>query len=79
MALLFLFNLFFRLQKTAGEWRVAFTIYAVSFLISAISFTLLARGETEPWARDDVQDEQLASDYEADKELMEMNAKNSNI
>jgi hypothetical protein len=52
------------------EWRFAFMLYALSFLISAIAFSLLARGETEPWARDEVRDEK--GDVDADKELMEM-------
>jgi hypothetical protein len=47
-------------------------LYAASFLISAIAFTFLARGETEPWARDDAHDEKVNYDPEASKELMEM-------
>ena len=49
-------------------------MYAASFLISAIVFSLLARGETEPWARDDVHDEKINYDTDADKELVEMKA-----
>ena len=48
-------------------------IYAASFLISAIAFTLAASGETESWARDDVHDEKINYDADANKELMEMN------
>jgi hypothetical protein len=48
-------------------------IYAASFLISAVAFSFLARGETEPWARDDVHDEKINYDTDANKELMEMN------
>jgi hypothetical protein len=47
-------------------------LYAASFLISAIAFSFLARGETEPWARDDVHDEKIHYDTDANKELMEM-------
>jgi hypothetical protein len=47
-------------------------IYAAAFLISAIAFSLFARGETEPWARDDVHDEKINYDTDADKELVEM-------
>jgi hypothetical protein len=43
-------------------------LYAASFLISAIAFSILARGETEPWARD----EDIKNDPDANKELMEM-------
>jgi hypothetical protein len=49
-------------------------LYAASFLISAIAFTFLARGETEPWARDDVDDEKINYNTGADKELIEMTA-----
>jgi len=48
-------------------------LYAASFLISAIAFSILARGETEPWARDDVHDENKNSDTDANQELMERN------
>lgn len=47
-------------------------LYAASFLISAIAFSLLARGETEAWARDDVHDEKINYDVDAKQELMEM-------
>jgi hypothetical protein len=47
-------------------------LYAASFLISAAAFSFLARGETEPWARDDVHDEKINYDTDANKELMEM-------
>jgi hypothetical protein len=47
-------------------------MYAASFLISAIIFSLFARGETEPWARDDARDETKAGEVDADKQLMEM-------
>jgi hypothetical protein len=47
-------------------------LYAASFLISAVSFSLLARGETESWARDDVHDEKINYDVDANKELMEI-------
>ncbi|UJR30737.1 hypothetical protein I4U23_018257 [Adineta vaga] len=60
-------------NKTATEWKLAFMLYAASFLISAIGFSLLARGETEAWARDDVHDEKINYDVDANKELMEMN------
>ncbi|CAF1012488.1 unnamed protein product [Adineta steineri] len=59
-------------HKTPAEWKIAFTLYAGSFLISAIAFAILARGETEPWARDDVHDEKINYDVDAKKELMEM-------
>ncbi|CAF1132130.1 unnamed protein product [Adineta ricciae] len=59
-------------HKTALEWRVAFMLYAASFLISAIAFIFLARGETEPWACDDEQDE-------AHEELTEVKRKTSVI
>ena len=49
-------------------------LYAVSFLISAIAFSLLARGETEPWARDDAHDEKIHYDTDANKELVEMSS-----
>ena len=49
-------------------------LYAASFLISAIGFSILARGETEAWARDDVHDEKINYDVDADKELMEMDS-----
>jgi hypothetical protein len=49
-------------------------LYAASFLISAIAFSLLARGETESWARDDIHDEKINYDVDANKELMEMSA-----
>jgi len=48
-------------------------LYAASFLISAVVFSLLARAETEPWARDDAHKEEVTSDPEAGKELLEMN------
>lgn len=54
-------------------------LYAASFLISAIAFTFLARGETESWARDDIHDEQVDNDHDANKDLMEINSKNSII
>lgn len=60
-------------HKTSGEWRVAFMLYAASFLISAIVFTFLARGETEPWARDDAHDEKNKSDVNEQQELMDLN------
>ncbi len=50
-------------------------LYAASFLISAIAFTFLARGETEPWARDDIHDEQINGDLDASKELIEIKSK----
>ncbi len=56
------------------EWRAAFMLYAASFLISAVVFSFLARGETEPWARDDIHDEKLNHDLEANKELLEINS-----
>jgi len=49
-------------------------LYAASFLISAIAFSILARGETESWAKDDVHDEKINYDTDANKELMEMNS-----
>lgn len=49
-------------------------IYAASFLISAIVFSLLARGETEPWAKDDAHDEKINYDADANKELIEIKA-----
>ncbi|CAF3679805.1 unnamed protein product [Rotaria socialis] len=61
-------------NKTAGEWKLALMLYAASFLISAVAFSLLARGETEPWARDDVHDEKINYDVDANKELMEIKA-----
>ena len=48
-------------------------LYAASFLISAIAFSLLARGETEPWARDDVHDEKIKYDANEHQELMDLN------
>jgi len=54
-------------------------LYAASFLISAIAFSFLARGETEPWARDDIHDEKISNDHDANKELMEINTQNSII
>lgn len=48
-------------------------MYAASFLISAIAFSLLARGETEAWARDDARDEKRAGELDSAKELMEIN------
>lgn len=47
-------------------------LYAASFLISAITFALLAKGETEPWARDDPRSEKKANDGGESKELMEI-------
>lgn len=47
-------------------------LYAASFLISAIAFIFLARGETEAWACDDEQDE-------AHEELTEVKRKTSVI
>ena len=47
-------------------------LYSGSFLISAIAFTLMARGETEKWARDDVQEEKVNDDTDASKELLEI-------
>jgi hypothetical protein len=47
-------------------------LYAASFLISAIVFSIFALGETEPWARDDNHDEKIHYDVDANKELMEM-------
>jgi len=54
-------------------------LYAASFLISAIAFTFLARGETEPWARDDIHDEQINNDPDANKELIEIQSKTAVI
>ena len=48
-------------------------MYAASFLISTIAFTILAQGETETWARDDVHDENINYDIDANKELVEIN------
>jgi len=63
-------------HKTAIQWRAAFMLYAASFLISAIVFTLFARGETEPWARDDIQYEKISTDDQnEDKELIEVISK----
>ncbi|CAF0921048.1 unnamed protein product [Rotaria sordida] len=59
-------------HKTAAQWKLAFMLYAVAFLISAIAFSCLARGETEPWARDDVHDEKINYDVDANKELLEI-------
>jgi hypothetical protein len=50
-------------------------LYAASFLISAIAFSILARGETESWARDDIHDEKINNDHDANKELIEINTK----
>ncbi|CAF1055789.1 unnamed protein product [Adineta ricciae] len=61
-------------HKTAAEWKFAFMLYAASFLISAIAFSILARGETEAWARDDAHDEKINYDVDANKELMEMDS-----
>jgi hypothetical protein len=58
---------------------VAFMLYAAAFLISAIAFSFLARGETEAWARDDVHDEKTNNDHDANKELMQIDLKNSII
>ncbi|CAF5203414.1 unnamed protein product, partial [Rotaria magnacalcarata] len=65
--------------KTTAQWRIAFMLYAASFLISAIAFSLLALGETEPWARDDVHDEQINDDPGAGEELMEINSKTNPV
>jgi hypothetical protein len=54
-------------------------LYAAAFLISAIAFSFLARGETEAWARDDVHDEKTNNDHDANKELMQIDLKNSII
>lgn len=54
-------------------------LYAAAFLISAIVFTFFARGETESWARDDIHDEKINYDHDANKELMEINSKKSII
>ncbi|CAF4792009.1 unnamed protein product [Rotaria sp. Silwood1] len=66
-------------HKTATQWRIAFMLYAASFLISAIAFSFLARGETESWARDDIHDEQIKNDHDAAQELMEINSKNPTV
>ncbi|CAF4026764.1 unnamed protein product, partial [Adineta steineri] len=66
-------------DKTTAQWKIAFMLYAASFLISAIVFSFFARGETEPWARDDVHDERIKNDQEAGEELMEINRNNSSI
>ncbi|CAF1621551.1 unnamed protein product [Rotaria magnacalcarata] len=66
-------------NKTTAQWRIAFMLYAASFLISAIAFSLLALGETEPWARDDVHDEQINDDPGAGEELMEINSKTNPV
>jgi hypothetical protein len=52
-------------------------LYAASFLVSAIGFSFLARGEPEPWARDDIHDKPINNDHDAQKELIETNSKNS--
>ena len=52
-------------------------LYAAAFFISAVVFSLFARGETEPWARDDAHDEKINYDPEANKNLMEMNTTNA--
>jgi hypothetical protein len=54
-------------------------LYAASFLISAIGFLLLARGEPEPWARDDIHDQPIHNDHDAEKELIEINSKQSTV
>ncbi|CAF2682203.1 unnamed protein product [Rotaria sp. Silwood2] len=59
-------------NKTAAQWKLAFMMYSAAFLISAIAFSCLARGETEPWARDDVHDEKINYDVDANKELLEI-------
>ncbi|CAF4026783.1 unnamed protein product [Adineta steineri] len=66
-------------DKTTAQWKIAFMLYAASFLISAIVFSFFARGETEPWARDDVLDEKIKNDQGAGEELMEINRSNSPI
>ncbi|CAF3353503.1 unnamed protein product [Rotaria sp. Silwood2] len=66
-------------HKTATQWRIAFMLYAASFLISAIAFSFLARGETEPWARDDIHDEKNKNDHDGAEELMEINSKNPTV
>jgi len=59
-------------NKSPSEWRIAFTLYAAAFFISAIVFSLFAKGETEPWARDNEKHEVDPTDPEASKELMEI-------
>ena len=48
-------------------------IIVILDFISAIAFTILARGEPESWARDDVHDEKVNQDGEVNKELVSMN------
>ncbi|CAF1171597.1 unnamed protein product [Adineta steineri] len=66
-------------DKTTAQWKIAFMLYAASFLISAIVFSFFARGETEPWARDDVHEEKIKNDQGAGEELMEINRNNASI
>lgn len=63
-------------QKTATQWRIAFILYATSFFLSAVAFSLLARAETEKWARDDAHDEQINKDEGAAEELMKIESTN---
>lgn len=52
-------------------------LYAASFFISAVVFILLARGETEAWARSDVRKEKIKSnDDDEDRELIDIPNKN---
>ncbi|CAF1111366.1 unnamed protein product [Rotaria sordida] len=66
-------------NKTTAQWKIAFTLYSASFLISAIAFSLLALGETEPWARDNIHDEHNKNDPDAAEELMEIDSKNPKV
>jgi hypothetical protein len=49
-------------------------LYAASFLISAIAFSFLALGETEPWARDEIDDEKSHKGLNVKNESMELNS-----
>ena len=54
-------------------------LYAASFLVSAIGFLFLARGELEPWARDDIHDLPIDNDCDSKKELIETKFKQSTV
>ena len=52
-------------------------IYAGSFLVSAIAFALLARGETEPWAKNEIQKEQANGEHDTAEQLVKKNSNNT--